>query len=136
MNPKKSRDCFGLELELLESDKLSSRITQIRHLGAALPDMQATQAKAEQLCQRLSYLEDELRLVELDDVREAAVLRSVEPERQAQYIDYYEVEVQRQGQTQIQRIRYNRHKNDKENLDFILSERLLERLGKDLQGLG
>lgn len=128
-----ARNCYGLELDLLESDKLSARILKLRHKGQPLADLAAVSQKAEALCQRLSYLEDSLRLVETDPVREAVMLRSESPENTPEGLMYYEMLVSASGWSELQRVHYIRHTNDKLPADFVLSERLLERLGRDLE---
>lgn len=130
-----ARDCYGLELEILESDKLSARIQKLRHKGQPLKNMDALQQKADSLCQRLSYLEDPLRLVEKDEAREAVMLRSETPQNTPEGLLYYEMLLSASGWSELQRVHYIRHTNDKQAADFVLSEGLLERLGRDLEQL-
>ncbi|MBF2054284.1 MAG: hypothetical protein IGS03_12605 [Candidatus Sericytochromatia bacterium] len=128
-----ARDYYGLELEILESDKLSARIQKLRHKGQPLENMDALERKAETLCQRLSYLEDPLRLVEKDAAREAVMLRSESPQNTPEGLLYYELLLSVSGWSELQRVHFIRHTNDKEAADFVLSERLLERLGQDFE---
>lgn len=127
-----TRKRFGLDVDEVETDKLSSRVKKVRHQGKSLKNMEEVKEKAEKIQDKVRYLEDELRMIEADDVREAVILRSEEPENHDDGIEYYEVEVHQQGQTEIQRKKYKRQDSDVESSDFVISDRLLEKLGKDL----
>ena len=127
-----TRNRFGLEVEEVETDKLSSRVKKIRHQGKALKNMGEVQEKADKIKDNITYLEDDLRMVEADEAREAVILRSNEPDKQSDSIEYYEVEVHKMGHTDVQRKKYQRKDSDVEDSDFVISDRLLERLGKDL----
>lgn len=133
MTQKKTRKRFGMDVESLEEDKLSSRITRVKHEGKALRDMSEVKKKADDIKDKVTYLEDELRTVEVDESREAVILRSEEPSSTKEGIEYYEVEVSKKGSTEIQRKHFKRKDSDVEEGDFVLSDRLLERLGKDLE---
>lgn len=133
MAEKKNRKRFGMDVEVVEEEKLSSRVTRIRHQGKALKDMEEVQDKAEEIQQTVRYLEDELKTVEVDEAREAVVLRSEEPTTTDDGVEYYEVEVSKKGHTDIQRKHYKRKETELEDADFVVSERQLERLGRDLE---
>lgn len=123
---------YGLELEVLEEDKLSCRLTKIRHRGPALADHEALLQKAERFVNTVTYLEDQLRLVEQDTVQEAVLLRSEAPQTEAEGVDYYEVRLVSSGETEIGYRHYDRAETDTTDSDLILSHRQLERLGQDL----
>lgn len=124
---------FGLSVDSIEQDKLSSRIRQIRHQGPALQSETELQAKAQRLLDTLSYLEDELQIIEQDPVREAIILRSKTPQKQAESLSYYEVCLQQDGMTLIQQPVYYSRQTETVLGDFVLSDRLLERLGQDFE---
>lgn len=126
---------FDLEVDAIEQDKLSSRLLEIRHQGEALESMNDLQQKAAAFLDRVRYLEDALQIVEQDEVREAIVLRSETPEASEASLAYYEVLLHKEGKTQLKRQRYHRLSGETERVDFTLTDRLLERLGKDLQDL-
>lgn len=126
---------FHLEVDAIEQDKLSSRLLEIRHQGEALENMPALQKKADAFLARVQYLEDALKTVEQDEVREAIVLRSEAPEASEHSLAYYEVLLHKNGKTQLGRKQYHRGTGETEAVDFTLTDRLLERLGKDLQAL-
>ncbi|MEZ0367604.1 MAG: hypothetical protein ACAI44_00810, partial [Candidatus Sericytochromatia bacterium] len=77
---------YGLELDVLEEDRLSCRLMRIRHRGSALPDFDTLRAKADTILETVTYLEDKLRLVEQDP--EAILLRSEAPRQQDEGVDY------------------------------------------------
>lgn len=123
----------GLELEVLEEDRLSCRLRSVRHQGPALADAESLQAKAENLIETVTYLEDRLRVVEQEP--EAVLLRSETPRENAEAVEYYEVKLTRAGQTHLDFRRYQRAETEIVKQDMVLSHRQLERLGQDLQAL-
>ncbi len=135
LQPVQTLKRFHLDVDAIEQDKLSSRLLEIRHQGKALEDMPTLQKKAAAFLERVRYLEDALKTVEQDDVREAIVLRSENPEASEGGLTYYEVLLHQNGATQLGRKLYHRQSGETEAVDFTLTDRLLERLGKDLQEL-
>lgn len=133
--PTQTLNRYGLTVETVEQDKLSSRLVKIVHQGPTLADMNALKAKAEQVLTQVRYLEDELHTVEQDEARQAVILRSVSPEQEPDSLSYYELLLQQNGETELSRKCYQRSTGDTEAVDFTLTDRLLERLGKDLDGL-
>lgn len=133
--PTQTLNRYGLTVEAVEQDKLSSRLVKVVHQGPALTDMTALKAKAEDVLTQVRYLEDELRTVEQDEARQAVVLRSVSPEQEQDSLSYYEIIVQQSGETQLTRKCYQRHEGETAAVDFTLTDRLLERLGKDLDAV-
>ncbi len=124
---------FGLEVESVEQDKLASRIRQISHQGPALDNHTDLLAKAQRALDTLTYLEDQLQMIEQDPVRQAVILRSQTPQKQEQSLSYYEVCLQQDGKTQIQHPVYHAPETETVLGDFVLSDRLLERLGQDFE---
>ena len=124
---------YGLELEVLEEDRLSCRLTRIRHRGSALPDFDALRAKADRLLETVTYLEDKLRLVEQEP--EAILLRSETPRRSAEGVDYYEVRLEAEGLTELSCKHYERSETETTPQDVVFTHRQLERLGQDLQAI-
>ena len=133
--PTQTLNRYGLTVEAVEQDKLSSRLVKVVHQGPELADMNALKAKAEQALTQVRYLEDELHTVEQDEARQAVILRSVSPEQEPDSLIYYELLLQQNGETELSRKRYQRSTGDTEAVDFTLTDRLLERLGKDLDAL-
>ncbi|MGV3523639.1 MAG: hypothetical protein ACO1RX_05410 [Candidatus Sericytochromatia bacterium] len=125
----------GLELDVLETDRLSRRVLSVRHQGASLPDLPALQYKAERALEQLSYLEDRLRLVEQDAVREAIILRSETPQTESDGLSFLEMQLLQNGMTHLQRLRYCRNTGEREVVDMVFTERLLERFAQDLNQL-
>lgn len=122
----------GLQLDVVEADRLSRRVLSIRHQGAPLPDLNALKHKAGQVLEQLSYLEDRLRLVEQDPVREAIVLRSETPQTESDGLSFLELQLLQNGATHLQRLRYCRNTGEREAVDMVFTERLLERFAQDL----
>jgi hypothetical protein len=84
----------GLSLNLEAYDRFS---VTMRHLEVYNPDLTVTDSEsylgrvAEQICQRLIYLDEPLTLVELDKVENIAQLRSELPQTEALECSYWEV---------------------------------------------
>ncbi len=135
MRPTQHLNRYGLDIEAIEQDKLSSRLRTLWHKGQELPDMAALKKKADAFMDKVQYLEDELREVEQDNVRQAVVLRSVRPLEEKSTRSYYEVLVQQNGETRLQRLQYDARSGDTEPTDFVMTDRLLERLAGDLEAL-
>src|SRR5690606_1330458 len=101
--------------------------------GPALSSHAELQAKTQRLLDTVTYLEDELQIIEQDQVRQAIILRSKTPQKQAESLSYYEVCLQQDGQTLIQQPVYHSQETETVLGDFVLSDRLLERLGQDFE---
>lgn len=136
MRPVQTLKRFHLTVDAVEQDKLSSRLLKVHHQGKALDTMEALKTKSEGFLSQVRYLEDALAAIEQDEVRQAIVLRSIEPETDEQRVNYYEVLLQQNGETQLERKSYHRESGETESVDFTFTDRLLERLGKDLEILG
>jgi hypothetical protein len=121
-----------LEIEEIEKDRLSSKVRKIRAQGAAVDNFEALVQKAEDLAKKITYLDEDLRVVETDSAHEVVTLRSDEPQSNPQELEYFQMELHKDGQTQLERKRYKREETETENVDFVVSEKTLERLGKDL----
>lgn len=134
MSQISSQQRHGLELEVMDEDKLSCRLTRIRHQGVALPDFEALQAKAERLMETVTYLEDRFRLVEQEP--SMILLRSEAPRQQPESVEYYEVRLEAGGQVEIGCCHYDREQTELKAQDMVLSHRQLERLGQDLERIG
>ena len=133
MKETKVSQRFGLSVESIEQDKLSSRLRQISHQGPALQSHAELLAKTQRLLDTVTYLEDELQIIEQDQVRQAVILRSKIPHQHAQSLSYYEICLQQDGLTLIQQPVYHSQRTETQLGDFVLSDRLLERLGQDFQ---
>lgn len=123
-----------LLIEEVERDKFSSRVRRVQAQGQPLDSFAEVVKKAQDIAERVTYLDEDLRLVEADEAHEVAVLRSDEPQASTQEVEYFQVEVHKDGQTSLERRRYRREETETEPIDFVLSEKTLERLGKDLKG--
>lgn len=126
---------FGLELDILEADKLSYRLHKIRHQGPTLADFEDLQSKADKLIETLTYLDQPLRMVEQDATGAMILLRSETPHLVDNNPEYYELKLHQDGLSELDYRSYQRDETEIINKDMVLSQRQLERLGKDLQHL-
>jgi hypothetical protein len=123
-----------LEIEEIEKDRLSSKVRKIRAQGSPVDNFEALVQKAEDLAKKITYLDEDLRVVETDSAHEVVILRSDEPQSNPQELEYFQMELHTDGQTQLERKRYKREETETEKVDFVVTEKTLERLGKDLKG--
>jgi hypothetical protein len=125
---------YDLEIEEVEKDRLSSKVRKIRAQGKASKDFEQLVEKGKELAEKIRYLDEDLRIVETDQAHDVVILRSDEPQSSPDELEYFQLEVHKEGKTQLERKRYKRQETETENIDFVVSEKTLERLGKDLKG--
>jgi len=91
------------------------------------------QARAEQVCQRVTGLLEPLSLVEVDRVRNVAQLRSEQPGQRGDERFYYEVLLEGDGSSVVRRYQAP-HPNDprRRQVPFTLTHEVLAKLVRDL----
>ena len=123
-----------LEISEVEKDRLSSRVRKLRSQGAPVDSFSDLVAKGETIAETVTYLDENLRLLEADEAHQQVTLRSDQPQRGADEIEYFEVSLQKNGETTLVRKRYCPNDTETESVDFVVTEKTLERLGRDLKG--
>ncbi len=102
-----------------DSDKYSFVVREIAvTFDADLQDSEALRKQAEDLLQRVAYLPERLALIELDDGRQIAQVRSQPPSTEGDRVHYFEL-LLRQGRT-ITLHRYEGKNSSRKQEDFIL----------------
>jgi hypothetical protein len=91
------------------------------------------QAWGERAAVRVKGLLEPLRLLEVDGVRHAALLRSQEPAQRGDALAYYEVLLQGDGGASVRRYQGTRQGDKRrEQVPFSLTHEVLARLADDL----
>jgi hypothetical protein len=89
--------------------------------------------RARRLASRATGLLEPLRLLELDAVRQVALLRSDRPARRDEQLDYYEVQLGGDGSANVRRFRASPQGGEKrQQIHFTLTHEALAKLAGDL----
>lgn len=131
--PTKTQKSYDLELEEVESDRLSRKVRKVTAHNPPTQSIEELAERGQQIADKVTYLDEDLRVVETDNANEVVILRSDDPQQDDTTIEYYECQVKADGSTQLERVRYDKETTTKESADFVVTEKTLERLGRDLQ---
>jgi hypothetical protein len=148
--------CAGLEergpfqggpLELVASQgvlEVRCRFSAAEKLGCALERVQVSSAAPARLapvdlaaragawCDRIKYLSEPLRVVEIDAAAGAALMRSDAPRLRGSLLGYYELLADADGRADLRRYVYDRAINRRDVSPFVVTPEQLERLLDDL----
>jgi hypothetical protein len=83
---------------------------------------------------RVSGLMEPLKLLEVDDLRGEAVLRSDEPAKKGDRVMYYEVRLTGLAQAVVRRFAASRTESGREQVPFALTHEALAKLAGDIAG--
>jgi hypothetical protein len=87
---------------------------------------------AERLARRATGLLEHLKLIEVDDARRVAMLRSDEPSRRGEAVSYYEVLLVGDGSATVRRYRSTRTGGKREQVGFVLTHEAVAKLVGEL----
>jgi len=118
------------------SDALGCRVWEMtlrRGLPAAADDVAALHSWAERVTEQVKGLHEPLKVVEVDDTRGQALLRSQEPARRGGQLFYFEVILSGVRAAELRRYRaaFNGEAR-REQIAFVLTHETLARLSADL----
>ncbi|MDZ7269898.1 MAG: hypothetical protein ONB48_16735 [candidate division KSB1 bacterium] len=128
-------DGIHLKIELADFDRfgyLVNKITAVRtsSLPAAKPVKELLAEQAAVLEQRVTYLLESFRLIELDETTNRAQVRSATPYREAEAIQYYEALLEQGGVLVFSR--YAGSRTDRALQPFHVTDDVCRRLLNDL----
>jgi hypothetical protein len=108
-------------------DELSSRLWEVQALraGAAVPDGWSVGAWAGRVAERVAGLREPLLVLEVDAVRDEALLRSTEPSARGGKLSYYEVLLKGVGQATMRRYQAEGQGGKREAVGFPLTHEVL-----------
>ena len=121
-----------LRVRLQAVDRLACEVESISVTDPSLATAQTDQLRqlADRLAEDLSYLEERLIVLEVDQVAHDVQLRSNRPREDDERRSYFEVHVSRQG---IELCRYQKQDGSaRTRVSAVLSQDILCRLGLDL----
>ncbi len=98
------------------------------------PDGLTLKAWAEAAAKRATGLLEPLKLLEADDARNEAVLRSEAPAKKGERVAYYEVRLFGTDRATVQRFAADRTQSGREQIGFALTHEVLAKLAGDIAG--
>ena len=115
-----SLSCLAWELTLARTGEAPEGLT-LRTWASAIAD-------------RVSGLMEPLKLLEVDDTRGEAILRSDEPTKKGERVSYYEVRLTGLTQAVVRRFTATRTTSGREQVPFALTHETLAKLAGDVAG--
>lgn len=91
-------------------------------------------AWAEGVANRVTGLLEPLKLIEVDDVRNEAILRSESPAKKGERVAYYEVKLFGANRALVRRYAASRAESGREQVAFALTHEVLAKLAGDIAG--
>ena len=127
---------IGIAIDLRAVDSLSCAAREIRLNVPALVGARFDVLKvwAERLCQRVTYLLENIGPLELEPDSGRVLIRSTSPDRQDGAKKYYEIVLQSQadGNFSLRRYRFEKGGGGREQVDMSLTHEVLGKLLSDL----
>ena len=123
-----------VEIDAADGDKFSavvSRVSIRSAIGDGGPRTELSQ-RASSLARKLDYLSSEFEVIEVDEVRGVAQLRTAIGEASAPQRHYFELAVSVDGSVTLSRYIYDTGTKSRATATFVLTHDLFERLISDL----
>jgi len=121
----------GVSLTAEKVDTLACQLREVRVTRTNAPEG-PLQERAAALAARVTGLLEPLRLLEVDDERGAALLRSESPAKHGTDLRYYEVTLKRDGSASVTRYQSSRGASKRQQTPFALTHEGLTKLVRDL----
>ncbi len=112
--------CLVWELTLSRSGDASAGLT--------------LKAWAEGVAARVTGLMEPLKMLEVDDARGEALLRSTSPAKKGENVTYYEVRLFATSRAEVRRFSANRIESGRDQVAFALTHEVLAKLAGDIAG--
>ncbi len=127
-------DTFELNLAITDVDSLSSQIetlnlTKVEKEG---PDLTRIKSQATQLEHRITYLLEDLALIELDSYDCKAQVKSKIPRFEGDSITYYEFLLDKGDALSLVRTRFDKEQGTKTRIPMTFTLEVMERLLNDI----
>jgi hypothetical protein len=132
MSQAKQKSVENLEVDEIEAGKFSRRVNKVTHKATPTKSFKELKDKAKHIEENLTYLDEEIHTVESDTDNEVIIMRSVNPSKEEDTLEYYQVEVTSDGKTTLGRKKYTSSETKTEETDFVVTDKTLKRLSKDL----
>jgi hypothetical protein len=129
-------DKIHLHVEIKDFDKFSFHIGKLELKNIAeSKEIKLTaenlKEQAKRLVGKVTYLLENLALIEFDSVNLVAQIRSVSPYKEIDLLSYYEIVIDNQGRISVERFQQNKEE-PRVQIPFKLTEEVFERLIDDL----
>lgn len=131
MKPTKMIERGDLLFEEVVSDRLSSKVRRIKGKISTSGSFDELVEKSQTICDTVTYLNENLRLLEKNDIAQSVILRSDSPDQVKQKIEFFELILRQSGDISLDRYSYSKENGERISTDFILSHDLIERLVSD-----
>lgn len=131
---EEKQDGVEVRAEIEDFDKYSCRLKSLAltvdRTDSDPPARLHVQAK--EVARTIHYLTEDLKLVELDPVTEAAQLRSSPPQKRQATTTYFELMLQSGNKASLRRYSQRKGETERQGVVMILTEETFERLTNDL----
>jgi len=127
-------DGIDVNIDFTAVDRLACAFRELRVSGPAIAGVPfATLSKwADQLCQRVTYLLEQVGPLEHDAAAETVLIRSTPPARQAEKTTFYEIVLHAPDTLTLRRYRRITRDANREQIDLQMTHEVLEKLTTDL----
>ena len=120
-------------LELSDLDRLGCSVLELKVKGTKDDRMEGDlESRASELSQKVNYLLEDIRLVEVNKDKGFALLRSYSPREDKDHIFYYEMTLRDDPSISAVRYKYIKERKSPKQVSYILTKEVLERLVDDL----
>jgi hypothetical protein len=124
-----------VQLSADKADTLSCLVWELSLIRSGdAPEGLTLRAWAEGVAKRATGLLEPLKLLEVDDARGEALLRSDSPAKKGECVAYYEVRLFGTGRAAVHRFTANRTESGREQVAFALTHEVLAKLAGDIAG--
>jgi hypothetical protein len=126
---------WAVHLSADKADTLSCLVWELTLARTGnTPEGFTLRAWAEGVAKRATGLLEPLRLLEVDDARGEALLRSDSPAKKGEWVAYYEVRLFGTDRATIRRFAASRTESGREQVAFALTHEVLAKLAGDIAG--
>ncbi len=128
------QDRFRFELSLAANTSVGVALHELHCTLQPEAEFSADQLRnwGNRLGERMTYLMEPLRVLEVDDEQGVACLRSNTPTPRGSQRSFYEILLNRTGSLSLNRISFNEEDRRRTSTEFQLSREILERFADDL----
>lgn len=124
-------------IDYISKDSLSCQFLQIKTISGGLKNISGDEEKLHQLadglCDKISYLSENFKMIELDRLNKQIQIRSYPPYQKENKKLYFEIIVKLDEQSiTLQRLESNVKTNQTSKTAFVITDETLERLLTDL----
>ncbi|MFQ5637172.1 MAG: hypothetical protein ACE5IR_04170 [bacterium] len=128
LNYEKQLDGLTLRFEIVDSDKFSFLIKCIQLDSVKEWDFADLEKRAQILAEKLTYLTEDLIIVETDTENGKIQLRSDSPEKTHDKTSFFEIMMETTGVVKFERIQFESQTNVKSSVSFQLTKEVFQRL--------